>query len=420
MTPLYIDLDTRAVYGSNTTASPAIVTAIQGQLVELSLAFMESLLPVALPADTTGRLVIKAPLDHDGGVVLTDTSWELVGSGSAARYEVSFVADSEELSPLLLGRDERVLPAQIEWTIPGTEQPLCSLPFGITFVSSYLRSDDGLPTASLYRAFAWLRDTLLAGANVGLTVNEEAKTLTLNAAGGSGEGGGTSDHGSLIGLNDDDHPQYLNQTRGDARYPLISHTHTKAQVGLDKAPNMTLAEIANSILTDAADLFAAKIHTHTKAQVGLDKAPNMTLGEIISAVNAQLPSGGGSGATGVDVTLFAELIPPGSAVTAGTYYAFTIPRHFSLRSAYLTVASDTEIGSMITGALTSEKADGTNSTSISLMNDKTVVEGVCAIVSGTSVFINSGRRIELLISSVSVPYSGSFNGLQLWIHGSWS
>lgn len=34
-------------------------------------------------------------------------------------------------------------------------------------------------------------------------------------------GGGVTDHGALTGLSDDDHPQYLNETRGDARYPQI-------------------------------------------------------------------------------------------------------------------------------------------------------------------------------------------------------
>lgn len=29
---------------------------------------------------------------------------------------------------------------------------------------------------------------------------------------------GTTDHGSLVGLADDDHNQYFNQSRGDARY----------------------------------------------------------------------------------------------------------------------------------------------------------------------------------------------------------
>jgi hypothetical protein len=34
------------------------------------------------------------------------------------------------------------------------------------------------------------------------------------------------DHGGLAGLGDDDHGQYYNQARGDARYPLIAHTHS--------------------------------------------------------------------------------------------------------------------------------------------------------------------------------------------------
>jgi hypothetical protein len=33
-----------------------------------------------------------------------------------------------------------------------------------------------------------------------------------------GGGGGVTDHGALTGLSDDDHPQYLNNARGDARY----------------------------------------------------------------------------------------------------------------------------------------------------------------------------------------------------------
>lgn len=41
----------------------------------------------------------------------------------------------------------------------------------------------------------------------------------------TGSGGGVTDHGALTGLGDDDHTQYLNQTRGDLRYSQIGHTH---------------------------------------------------------------------------------------------------------------------------------------------------------------------------------------------------
>lgn len=40
-----------------------------------------------------------------------------------------------------------------------------------------------------------------------------------------GGSGGASDHGTLTGLLDDDHPQYLTQGRGDLRYSLLGHTH---------------------------------------------------------------------------------------------------------------------------------------------------------------------------------------------------
>jgi hypothetical protein len=40
--------------------------------------------------------------------------------------------------------------------------------------------------------------------------------------GASGTGGGTGDHGALTGLGDDDHTQYLNNTRGDARYAKLT------------------------------------------------------------------------------------------------------------------------------------------------------------------------------------------------------
>ena len=37
------------------------------------------------------------------------------------------------------------------------------------------------------------------------------------------EGGGVTDHGALTGRDDDDHTQYFNQERGDARYPSITY-----------------------------------------------------------------------------------------------------------------------------------------------------------------------------------------------------
>lgn len=57
----------------------------------------------------------------------------------------------------------------------------------------------------------------------------------VNVTGGGG--GGVTDHGQLTGLGDDDHPQYFNQSRGDARYSFLGHTHTPSQVGLGNVDN---------------------------------------------------------------------------------------------------------------------------------------------------------------------------------------
>ena len=53
----------------------------------------------------------------------------------------------------------------------------------------------------------------------------QVATIGTQGPPGSGSGGGgRSDHGALTGLADDDHPQYHNDARGDARY------YTKPQV----------------------------------------------------------------------------------------------------------------------------------------------------------------------------------------------
>lgn len=53
----------------------------------------------------------------------------------------------------------------------------------------------------------------------------------------------SADHGALTGLADDDHPQYYNQARGDARYSQTSHTHAVGDVtGLQTALNELDAE----------------------------------------------------------------------------------------------------------------------------------------------------------------------------------
>lgn len=46
----------------------------------------------------------------------------------------------------------------------------------------------------------------------------------------SGGSGGTTDHGTLDGLTDDDHTQYHNNTRGDDRYPTLATLTTAGDI----------------------------------------------------------------------------------------------------------------------------------------------------------------------------------------------
>lgn len=46
----------------------------------------------------------------------------------------------------------------------------------------------------------------------------------------------SSDHGALTGLGDDDHTQYHNDARGDARYSLLSHAHAASAITAGNFP----------------------------------------------------------------------------------------------------------------------------------------------------------------------------------------
>ena len=59
----------------------------------------------------------------------------------------------------------------------------------------------------------------------------QLSTVDLGSLGGGGGSGGVTDHGLLTGLADDDHPQYLTNGRGDARYAARGRK-VEAGVGL--------------------------------------------------------------------------------------------------------------------------------------------------------------------------------------------
>jgi hypothetical protein len=88
--------------------------------------------------------------------------------------------------------------------------------------------------------------------------------------------GGVLDHGELTGLADDDHTQYYNQTRGDARYALTGHDHAGVY------------EPADSTILKSTD-------------IGVSVQGKLTAGSNISIVNDVISSTGSSGGTGTEV-----------------------------------------------------------------------------------------------------------------------
>ncbi len=89
--------------------------------------------------------------------------------------------------------------------------------------------------------------------------------IFIESAGGGG--GGVEDHGDLTGLEDDDHTQYHNDTRGDVRY------YTKAQV------DSSLSGKANTSHThSASDIASGTLDTARIADgsIGLTKLVDIT------------------------------------------------------------------------------------------------------------------------------------------------
>jgi hypothetical protein len=82
--------------------------------------------------------------------------------------------------------------------------------------------------------------------------------LTAAQVASLGTGTGTSDHGALTGLSDDDHTQYHNDTRGDARYSLLAHTHT----GVYEPADATILKDADIGVT-----VAAQSHNHDASAI---------------------------------------------------------------------------------------------------------------------------------------------------------
>ena len=98
-----------------------------------------------------------------------------------------------------------------------------------------------------------------------LTVTPTANGVRVDAIGGAS---GVTDHGDLTGLADDDHTQYHNDARGDARYSQLGHTHTASDItDLNTYDGFDYRYYTISEVDTALSGKANSSHTHTASQI---------------------------------------------------------------------------------------------------------------------------------------------------------
>lgn len=189
-------------------------------------------------------------------------------------------------------------------------------------------------------------------------------------------GGGTSDHSLLTNLTNDDHPQYHNNTRGDARYYQKSEVFTKAETQaeisaiVDAAPTTlnTLNELAAALgddpnfATTISTQIGQKENSENKVTTFTGNTASNTLFPTIKAVydwaTATFAALSHSH-TAAQVTDFSTAVSANTDVTANTAARHTHSNQTVLNAttASYTTAEQTKLSGIQTGAEVNVNAD---------------------------------------------------------------
>lgn len=133
----------------------------------------------------------------------------------------------------------------------------------------------------------------------GLTPEQQA-WAQFNSNTGPGGPGGSGDHGALTGLADDDHPQYHDDARGDARYDALgaataavaAHqaaadphpTYTTAAEAAAAAPVQSVAGRTGAVTLSTSDLSGLG----TAATHNVPASGNAGIGEVVKGSDTRL------------------------------------------------------------------------------------------------------------------------------------
>lgn len=154
--PFCVSFDTGRLQRTLTDSTPPRVTALLGTTLSLVVTFFDAA-GAALELDpaATGRLVCCAPNALDGDTVLLDSAWD--HTTGALTYTLKTLADSQQLRDLIQSTPNYCLDAQIEFVIPGEDDPRKSLPFDILIINGPARGDEGAPDVAGTTSSAWLK-----------------------------------------------------------------------------------------------------------------------------------------------------------------------------------------------------------------------------------------------------------------------
>jgi len=153
--PLFISYETGVLQRSLTDQTQPRVAAILGTTLSLSITFLDDAgAAMELETGSTGRLVCRSPDALDGDTVLLDSSWD--HTADTTLYTLKTLADSEQLRTLIKSKACFTLAAQVEFTIPGEDDPRKSLTFDLIIHNGPARGDEGAPDVAGATESAWL------------------------------------------------------------------------------------------------------------------------------------------------------------------------------------------------------------------------------------------------------------------------